>query len=178
MPGRSEMGFLLLGIDSLIACLAVGPIIRRRWAVPFAVLFGVADGLGFLLGSAFHWSVPDSVGTVVQTAILVALGCYWIAIAVFAGKAQVSSSRWLMWVMPLALSIDNITFGVVGDHAGSVLSQAGEQALASALLAGVGLAISVGVARAVPATRRHAPIANGVAGAALILASGALLLVG
>jgi hypothetical protein len=172
------MGFLLLGIDSLIACIAVGPIISRRWAVPFAALFGVGDGAGFLLGSAFHWSVPDGVANVVQTSILVALGCYWIAIAIFASSAQRSSSRWLVWVLPWVLSIDNITYGLVGDHAGSILGQAGEQALSSALLAGVGLAIGIGLAQAFPAMRRHTAVANGVAGGALILASGALLLVG
>jgi len=37
------MGLLLLGVDSLIACIAVGPIIRRRAAVPFA---GLAIGMG------------------------------------------------------------------------------------------------------------------------------------
>ena len=60
------MGFLLLGIDSLIACIAVGPIIRRRWSVPFAVLFGICDGGGFLLGSAFHWSMPDRVSNIAE----------------------------------------------------------------------------------------------------------------
>jgi hypothetical protein len=38
------MGFLLLGTDSLIACIAVGPIISRRIALPFCILFGVGDG--------------------------------------------------------------------------------------------------------------------------------------
>ena len=37
----------------------------RRWSAPFAALFGICDGGGFLLGSAFHWEVPDNVGTVV-----------------------------------------------------------------------------------------------------------------
>ena len=49
------MGFLLLGIDSLIACVAIGPVVSRRWGVPLAALFGVCDGGGFLLGSALHW---------------------------------------------------------------------------------------------------------------------------
>src|SRR2546421_7416983 len=79
-----EMGFLLLGIDSLIACIAVGPIISRRWSVPFAALFGICDGGGFLLGSALHWQVPGNVSTVRTTAILVALGIDWVAIAIFA----------------------------------------------------------------------------------------------
>ena len=129
------MGFLLLGIDSLIACIAVGPIISRRWSVPFAALFGICDGGGFLLGSVFHWGVPYNVSNVLTTAILIALGIYWIAIATFARTTQVSSSRWLVWALPFALSIDNVTFGLVSDHPGAVFAQAGEQALSSALLA-------------------------------------------
>ena len=80
--------------------------------------------------------------------------------------------------MPFALSIDNITFGLVSDHPGAVFAQAGEQALSSALLASIGLVVGLGLARAFPATRRHAAVANGIAGGALILASGVLLMVG
>ena len=172
------MGFLLLGIDSLIACIAVGPIISRRWSVPLAALFGICDGGGFLLGSAFRWEVPDTISTVVTTTLLIALGIYWVSIAIFARTPQVSSSRWLVWALPFALSIDNITLGLVGDHPGAIFAQAGEQALSSALLASVGLIVSLGLARVFPATRRHAAVANGVAGGALILASGILLMVG
>jgi len=70
------MGFLLLGVDSLIACIAIGPIMSRRLAACSAlvVLFGVGDGGGFLLGTAFHWSISDSLSNFVQTGILVALG--------------------------------------------------------------------------------------------------------
>jgi hypothetical protein len=172
------MGFLLLGIDSLIACIAVGPIISRRWSVPFAALFGICDGGGFLIGSAFRWEVPENVGTVITTTLLVALGLYWIAIAIFAGTPQVSSSRGLVWALPFVLCIDNITFGLVGNHPGAIFAQAGEQVLSSALLAWVGLTVGLGLARVLPVTRRHAAVANGVAGGALILASGVLLMVG
>lgn len=178
------MGFLLLGVDSLIACIAIGPIINRRWAVPLALLFGVGDGLGFLLGTAFHWSVSGSVSNVLQTSILVALGIYWIAIALFSRKAAVaeqqSKSRWGVWILPWALSIDNITYGLVNGvpaHA-SVWFSAGEQALSSAVLAGVGLAIGMGIAYAFPALRRRMALANGICGAALIVAAGALLAIG
>jgi hypothetical protein len=51
--------------------------------VPLIVLFGIGDGGGFLLGSAFHWSVSDSLSNVLQTTILVALGLYWIALAAY-----------------------------------------------------------------------------------------------
>jgi putative Mn2+ efflux pump MntP len=156
------MGFLLLGIDSLIACIAVGPIIKQRWFVPFALLFGICDGGGYLLGQAFHWDVPENIGT-----------------AVFASRSRVSRSTWLLWLLPFALSIDNITFGIVDDSTpGNIWSQAGEQALSSALLAGIGLAIGIALVRAVPAARQHQKAVNGLAGGALIVASGALLLVG
>lgn len=178
------MGFLLLGVDSLIACIAVGPIIRRRVAVPFALLFGVCDGGGYLLGTAFHWSVSDALSNILQTSMLVALGIYWIALAIFARKAAQtelqSKSRWGVWILPWALSIDNITYGLVNGvpaHA-SVWFSAGEQALSSAVLAGVGLAIGMGIAYAFPALRRRMALANGICGAALIVAAGALLAIG
>jgi hypothetical protein len=179
------MGFLLLGVDSLIACIAVGPIVSRRLFVPFAALFGICDAGGFLLGSALHWSVPASISAMTQTAILVALGVYWIAVAAAprtaapktARATPVPRSRWLMWVLPFALSIDNIAYGLIGGR-GAILQQAGQQALSSALLGGMGLAIGLAVASAIPAVRRHAAAANGVAGGALIVASGALLLWG
>jgi len=178
------MGFLLLGVDSLIACIAVGPIIRRRIAIPFALVFGVGDGGGFLLGSAFHWSVSDSLSNVVQTSMLLALGIYWIVLAIFARKAAQadlqSRSRWGVWVLPWALSIDNITYGLVGGvpaHA-SVLFSASTQALSSTAQAGIGLAIGMGIAAAFPALRRRMALANGVCGALLIATAGVLLVVG
>jgi putative Mn2+ efflux pump MntP len=178
------MGFLLLGVDSLIACIAVGPIIRRTVAVPFALLFGVGDGGGYLLGTAFHWSVSDSLSNILQTSILVALGVYWIAIAILSKKAamaeQQSKSRWGVWILPWALSIDNITYGLVGGvpaHA-SVWFSASEQALSSAVQAGIGLVIGMGIAHAFPVIRRHMALANGIAGAALVAAAGVLLVVG
>lgn len=174
------MGFVLLGVDSLIACIAVGPIVSRRLFVPFAALFGICDAGGFLLGSALHWSVPASVSAITQTAILVALGVYWIAVAAAPKTAQATSvprSRWLMWVLPFALSIDNVAYGLIGGR-GAILQQAGQQALSSALLGGIGLAIGLAIASAIPAVRRQTAVANGVAGGALIVASGALLLWG
>jgi hypothetical protein len=180
------MGFLLLGVDSLIACIAVGPIMSRRLAAcsTLVVLFGVGDGGGFLLGSAFHWSISDSLSNVLQTGILVALGIYWIVLAIFSKRAaiaeQESKSHWGIWVLPWALSIDNITYGLVDGvpaHA-SVWLSAGEQALSSSVQAGIGLAIGIGVAALFPVVRRRMALANGIAGCALIVAAGVLLAVG
>ena len=170
------MGFLLLGIDSFIACLAVGTVISPRARVPFAVSFGIADAGGFLLGTALHWSMPGGVSTVAATGVFVALGLYWIALAMM--SRQTAGTRWV-WVLPVALSIDNITFGVI-DHSWTtnVWGQAGEQALASALLAGAGLAIAAAVARTVPALQRSRVLSLGLAGGGLIVAAGVELLVG
>jgi hypothetical protein len=170
------MGFLLLGIDSLIACLAVGAVVNRRARLPFAALFGVCDGVGFLIGSAFHWSMPGMTATVVATAVFVALGVYWIILAIW--SQRVSETRWV-WLLPIALSIDNITFGVI-DHSwtNSVWGQAGEQALSSTLLALAGILVSVAVVRAIPVLRRSSTRMLGFAGAALIVAAGVELLVG
>ena len=178
------MGFLLLGIDSLIACIAVGPIIRRRWSVPFAALFGICDGGGFLLGTAFHWSMPDSVSNITEVVALGVLGLYWIGIAIFSRQAaladQQSMSHWGVWILPFALSVDNITYGLVDGVSknASAWQSAGVQALSSAILAGIGLVAGLGITYAIPALRRRMALANGVCGVALLVACGVILMVG
>jgi hypothetical protein len=170
------MGFLLLGVDSLIACIAIGGIVDKRWRWPLAACFGIGDGAGFLVGTAFNWSMPDGVANVVETAVLLGLGLYWIAIALLARRA--TGTRWV-WALPWVLSIDNITYGLI-DHAWShsVAVQALEQAISSALLGAIGLYIGLMVSRAIPAMQRSRVAAIGFAGGALIVAAGVELLVG
>jgi hypothetical protein len=176
------MGFLLLGTDSLIACIAVGPIIGRRIAVPFAILFGVGDGGGFLLGTAFHWSVSDSFASFIQTSVLIVLGLYWIAIAIYSRWATAkdpdsSRARFAVWILPWALSVDNITYGLVSGvpaHA-SVWFSAGEQALSSTLQAGLGLLIAWGLVALFPALKRRMSLAFAFSGVATLAAAGAML---
>ncbi len=179
------MGWLLLGVDSLIACIAVGPLVSRRMSVlvPFALLFGVGDGGGYLLGCALHWSYPDNLGFLAPTVVAV-IGVYWIGVAIvsrMAAKADLSEkSHWGIWILPWLLSLDNITYGVVNgvSSGASVWASAGEQALSSALQAGIGLAIGIGIAYSIPALRRRMWLANATAGGAMIVAAGVLFLVG
>lgn len=168
------MSFLLLGIDSLIVCMAVGPLVDRRSRLRLAALFGVADGLAFLIGAGLGWQLlSDGTSGVLQSGILVAVGLYLLVVA--AGTQQVAS-RWPVWVLPGALIFDNLTYGLVGDHAaGSLLQHAGEQALSSALLAFIGLLAAVAVVRPV---MEHRAAPNRVAGGALLLAAAGLVLVG
>jgi hypothetical protein len=51
------MGFLLLGIDSLIACIAIGALVEKRSRLWLAGLFGLADGVAFLIGAGLGWGL-------------------------------------------------------------------------------------------------------------------------
>jgi hypothetical protein len=124
--------------------------------------------------------MPEALAGGVATVFMVALGVYWIALA--KTSRRVAGTGWV-WVLPAVLSIDNITFGLIDSHwTTNVWGQAGEQALSSALLAGIGLALSAAVVRTVPALRRwqaqNGPGMLGFAGGALIVAAGVELLVG
>jgi len=169
------MGFLLLGIDSLIAGIAIGAIVDRRWRLPFAACFGLADGVAFLIGAGLGWQLSAGVTEVLEIGTLAALAVWLLVVA--AGM-QRAAAYWPVWVLPLALTLDNLAYGAVGDHsAGWLLGNAGEQALSSSLLALVGLLAVVGLPRVVPAMERRA-VAVRFAGAALLLATGGFVLVG
>jgi hypothetical protein len=168
------MHYLLLGVDSLIACIAVSPLVSGRSRLALAALFGVADATVFMIGAGLGWNISATASTGLTTALLVASGLYLLLVA--AGSRQIAT--WPAWIVPWALTLDNLTFGLTSDHqsAGSLLQQAGTQASSSALLALVGLLAAVAIPRMVPATRRFA--ANRMAGGALVFAAGLLLLVG
>jgi hypothetical protein len=170
------MGFLLLGIDSLIACLAIGAIVGRPSRVPLAAAFGIADGIAFLLGSAVGVRISVGATEVLQTATLVGLGLWLVVVATGARRF---AATWPVWVVPWALTVDNLAFGLVGDRsAGSLLGQAGQQALSSSLLALVGLLVGAALPRVIPAIGRSRIAATQFAGAALVLVAGVELLAG
>lgn len=164
------MSFLLLGIDSLIACVAIGALVDGRSRLPLAGLFGLADGVAFLIGAGLGWQISGALTEGLEIGLLVALGLYLLVVA---GGAQRVASLWPVWVVPFALVFDNLAFGVVGEHT-SVLQQAGEQALSSSLLALVGL---LAVAAVLPRLERRAAV-NRIAGGALLVAAGGLVLLG
>jgi hypothetical protein len=152
--------------------------------VPFALLFGVGDGLGYLLGCALHWSYPDSWGNFAP-AVVALLGAYWIVVAIVSRRAAQTEeanpkTRWGVWILPWLLSLDNITYGAVDgvSHGASIYLSAFEQFASSAIQAGAGLAIGIGVAYSIPAVRRHLWVANGVAGGLMIIGAGVLHQIG
>ena len=169
------MGFLLLGVDSLIAGIAIGAIVDRRWRLPLAALFGVADGVVFLIGAGLGWQLSAGATEVLEIGTLAALG-FWLLV-VATGTRRVAE-LWPVWVLPFALTLDNLAYGAVNDHsAGWLLGHAGEQALSSSLLALIGLLVAGVLPRVLPAMERRA-VAIRIAGAALLLATGGSVLLG
>ena len=154
-------------------------------AVPYGLSYGVGDGLGYLLGTLFHLSISDTLSSVLETTLLVALGFYWIGIYFLARKAQQSErlQKWSwrgIWVLPAALSIDNLTYGAVTGvpaHA-SVWASAGLQALASGALGLIGLAAGIGLAVLIPALRTRMYRTFGIVGVGVIATAALLAITG
>lgn len=164
------MSFLLLGLDSLIAGVAICAIVGPRARLPLAALFGIADGVVFLIGAGLHWQLAAGVSDALETGILAAVGLYLLIVA--AGTRSVAA-RWPVWALPWALTMDNLTYGLAGDQsAGALLPQV----LSSALLALAGLLAAVVLPRVLPVLQQRAA-ATRFAGGALVLAAGGLALV-
>jgi hypothetical protein len=168
---------------------------RRNWmigglalsalTVPYGISYGAGDGIGYLIGTLFHFSVSDSLSEVLETTLLCALGVYWIAIYFVTSKMQSSErlQKWSwrgIWILPVALSIDNLTYGAVtGVPAGaSVWASAGLQALASAGLGLIGLAVGIGLAVMIPALRTRMHRTFGVVGVGVIVTAAILAYTG
>jgi hypothetical protein len=168
------MGFLLLGIDSFIACMAIGAIVDKRWRLPLAAAFGVADAAAFLIGAGLGWTISEGVTAFLEVGTLAALGVWLVVVAV--GTRRMAD-LWPLWVLPLALTMDNIAYGVASDYSGSLLGHAVEQGASSALLAVAGLYAASLLPSFVPALERRT-VAVRFAGAALLIATGGFLLLG
>jgi hypothetical protein len=160
------MGFLLLGVDSFIVCLAISPIVEPHWRWRLAALFGLADLIGFMVGAGLGLQIAAGASAVAKTTLLVGMGLWLIAVA--AGTKH-AGTRWSLWIIPWVLTIDNLTYGLVGDHSAS---SAFSQALASTLMGIAGIVLAAGLARVA-----HRTVSTRLAGVALVVAAGALLLV-
>jgi hypothetical protein len=166
------MGFLLLGIDSLIACMALGAIVDRRWRLPLVALFGVGDAVAFLIAAGLGWQLSEGMTLALGTGTLAALAVWLLVVA--AGTRRFTE-LWPVWLLPVALTLDNLAYGAVADQ--STAWHAGEQALSSSLLALAGLLGAVALSRTLPGMERRA-FAVRFAGAALLLATGGFVLLG
>ena len=166
------MNFLLLGIDSFVACIAVGALVDRRAWVWFAALFGIADAGAFLMGAGLGWGLmSEAAADVIETGAFVLLGVYLLVVA--AGTAQMTA-RWAVWALPLALTVDNLTFGLAGEQTGSVPGDALTMAVSSAFLAYLGMFVAVALPKVLPGK----VAVPRIAGATLLIGAGALFFAG
>jgi hypothetical protein len=154
--------------------MAIGAIVDKRWRLPLAALFGIADGVAFLIGAGLGWTISAGVTQVLEVGTLAALGVWLIVVA--AGTRRVAD-LWPVWILPIALTMDNLAYGVASDYSGSLLGHAAEQALSSSLLALVGLYVAGLLPRVVPAMQGRVASVR-VAGVALLIATGVFLLLG
>ena len=166
------MNFLLLGIDSFIACLAIGALVERRSWVWLAVLFGVCDAVAFGVGAGLGWGLmSEAASEVIEMGTLVLLGVYLLVVT--AAMAEMTA-HWAVWLLPFALTVDNLTYGLAGEQTGSVAGEALAQMLSSGSLAYLGLFAAVWLPRVLPGKIE----ATRLAGATLLIGAGALFLVG
>ena len=166
------MNFLLLGIDSFIACLAIGTLVERRSWFWLAGLFALADCVAFLIGAGLGWGfLSGAASEVVEMGTLVLLGVYLLVVA--ASTAQMTA-RWAVWVLPFALVVDNLTYGLASEQTGSIAGGALAMTLSSSMLAYLGLFAAVWLPRVVGVKAEKTRFA----GAALLIGAGALFLVG
>ena len=135
---ESLLTLLMLGTDSLIAGLAIGPVfgLWRQRAV-FAFLFGFCDGAAAVLGAAMRHRVPEA-----SSALL-----YLVAVALIVQGVR-RSPAWL-YALPVLFSVDNFA-------AATAASEAPALALGSAAMAGVGLALG-GMGRSVAIRLARSP---------------------
>lgn len=121
--GEIPSAIVLVGSDSLIAGLLIGPCLTSwRAGAGYALWFGICDGLGTVLGSIALHRVPE------PPAVLI----YLAAAALLAQGAR-RSRVWLS-ALPVLFSLDNLA-------AGYPAAEAPVLALASAAMAGLGLAL-------------------------------------
>jgi hypothetical protein len=161
------MNFLLLGIDSFIACLAIGALVDRRSWVWLAALFAAADAGAFLIGAGLGWGLMSQAASeLIGMGTLVLLGIYLLVVA--AGTAQVTARR-AVWLLPFVLTLDNLAFGMAGEPTSTVLAQG----LSSGMLAYLGLFAAAWLPRVAPKLE-----ATRIAGAALLIGAGALFVIG
>jgi putative Mn2+ efflux pump MntP len=114
----------LLGVDSFIVCVAVGALPRgvapTRW---LALSFALCDGLASLIGSMFgievlrtalpwsEWLGPAAVAAYGVYVLYLAWRCHGLT-------TRAGATRWLVFSLPICLSLDNLVAGMGTEASG------------------------------------------------------------
>ena len=117
----------LLGLDSFVAGLLIGPLLRsRQHRALLAGAFGICDGLGTWVGALLPHSLPDT-----PDVAFYALAA--LAVVIAARR----SARWLA-VVPALLALDNLMAGAPAASALALAVSSGLMAWAGMTLSGCG----------------------------------------
>jgi putative Mn2+ efflux pump MntP len=168
---------VLLGLDSLAVGMGLGAVIpdwRRRCRLAFS--FGVCDGLASLIGSTVGM---DRVGSALLWGEWLgpaAAAFYGLYVLYLTWRCQdlttnPGTARWLVFALPICLSLDNLLAGV-GTEASGLPAVLG--ALAFAGMSGALALLGIGAGSALVARVRFR--AGWLSGAFLILGAAGLVL--
>ena len=164
----SLLAALLLGSDSFIVSLALGPLITRPPARRrLALAFGTCDAVATVVGLVLHWHIPGGWVTGAAPVLAFAYGSYLLVIA---RVSPARLRRWPAYLLPALLSLDNLAYGSAARSLGAgILPHALVLGASSGALALTGLVAGGALGR------RGRCSAERVAAAGLVAASFVLL---
>jgi hypothetical protein len=164
----------LLSADSLVAGLAVAPLLHSRsQRLAAAVLFGCADGAASLAGASLAVALPAA-----APAVVALYGAYLVAVSALAGRGLravcdrtlarcAGSGRvralGVLGALAVALSVDNLVSSAAAQGASIVA-----MGCTSAALTLVGLTVGGRVLRGLPDRRRTGWVGAGVIATAVM----------
>ena len=166
----------ILSLDTMRVAISLGTLHSRPlWQFQFAAIFALVEAVTLLLGLIAGRSALDIGGDwtrYVAVLIFGGLGLYSVLVGLDRVPTKLDlQSPWMLWGLPLALSLDNLLAGVG-------LGLTGFTAVPSALLIGIvsGLMALVGL-RLGSLLRKHVPIRAELLGGLSLLFLAVLALV-
>jgi manganese efflux pump family protein len=148
------LGFAL-SLDNFRVSIALGAFqFSWRRALRIAVVFGFWDGISPLVGALIGRYLEQAIGPAADTLGPIVLAVYGLYLVVRSLKAQTSEEpddRWVLFGMPLSLSLDNMIAGAgVGLLGFLPVFSAAVFGTITALMSFVGLQIGRVAARFIP----------------------------
>ncbi len=108
---------LALGLDSLRVSMSLGllglGLVRQ---LQIALMFGLCDGFAPLVGLAVGRSLVEAIGPWTEYIGPLVIGGYGLYVVYLARRSReegrVMDDRWMLFGLPLALSLDNLVTGI------------------------------------------------------------------
>ncbi len=177
MTALLVLGFAL-GLDSFRVSLGLGPMgLSSVRQAQIALTFGLCDALAPLVGLAVGRSLVEAIGPWTEYLGPLVIGGYGLYVVYlarrFGEEGGVMDDRWMLFGLPLALSLDNLVAGIgLGALGYPIFFAALTIGAISGLMALAGLKLSNAIGR-------YLPIRSDVlSGAALVFAAATFVLDG